>query len=152
MRREILAGSASPIVRHAATSVAANVGEWWDWWPRLSALRRWLRGRVPFTPDPTRVEWIQAAAFTLTNPQAGADCDDLVVAGNALAESIGYETRVALAGDSEGPHHVFGLVRFPGYSDWVPVDWGGDAVTGQLPSWPRVWLPRGVTHVDSITE
>lgn len=144
MSLEILKGSASPLVRQAAMNAAGVGGVWWDWWPRLVSLRSYLRGRVAYAPDPARIEWVQSAELTLTEPNGGADCDDLVVAGNAMAESIGYETAIGLAGGQDGPEHVFGLVRMPGLGEWVPVDWGGPAATGQWPAWPEVWIPENV--------
>ena len=143
MNREVIAGSSAPIVREAARGWSGGRA-WWDWWPQLCSLKRQLRLRVPFVPDPAHVETIQTAEFTLAHPTAGGDCDDLTIAGNALAESIGFETRIGLAGGVDGPAHVFGLVRFPGFGRWVPVDWGGDAPCGEFPSWSRVWLPEGV--------
>lgn len=145
MDREIVAGSASPVVRMTAVNVTSG-RSWWDWWPRLVMLRTFVRGRVRYVPDPARVEWVQTAELTLTNPDGGADCDDMVVLGNALAESIGFNSALGLAGTDDGPEHVFGLVRMPGLGPWVPVDWGGPADTGEWPAWPTLWTPDAVTR------
>lgn len=145
MDREILAGSGSPLIRRTAINATASAA-WWDWWPRIVLLRSFIRGRVRYVPDPVRIEWVQTAELTLTEPDGGADCDDLVVLGNALAESIGFQTAIGMAGTEEGPAHVFGWVRLPGMGPWVPVDWGGPKATGQVPDWPVIWTPAVVTQ------
>lgn len=142
--REVLRGSGSPIVRDTAISIARRAGPWWDAWTRLYSLDAWVRSYVEYQPDPSRIEWLQTASNTLSNPTAGADCDDFVILGRAMLESIGYETTSGLAGDN-GPEHVFALARFPGWSNrWWPVDFGGAERPGRIPRWRNVWLPERV--------
>jgi len=88
----------------------------------VNALFTWVKRNIAFRSDPYRTELIQDPAYTVKR-RAG-DCDDLSTVLNALAASIGFDTRFkTIKADpyNKGEFtHVYSEINING--EWVPAD------------------------------
>lgn len=94
--------------------------------PERVAVALWLyvAERVAYVSDPHRTELIQSPDLTLAVGMG--DCDDLTVLVEAMAQSLGLQTRAVVAGfDERGFDHVWPEVavgRGTGNGSWQALD------------------------------
>ena len=91
----------------------------------LKAVFDWIKSNIKFYGDIQAVETFQEAfhtAFLLK----GGDCDDLVILGAALLESIGYKTKLFVVRYKDRPFHIYMKVGIPPITPyplrWLPFD------------------------------
>ena len=85
----------------------------------MAALYKWVRDNIRYRFDPVSMEWLQSPNRTLR--ERAGDCDDIAVLLGALAESIGYKTRLLTVGpEKERPKHIAIQVRIPPH--WITLD------------------------------
>jgi hypothetical protein len=136
MRELARVGKSDPVLRHLAQSIVANVpGK--DWLGELTALFRFVQGRVRYSLDVNAVETLQPARLTLT--LGYGDCDDMAIALAALAESLGHVCYLCAVGfDEPGAYsHVLVLASGAGETGLVSLD--------ATETRPIGWFPPGVT-------
>lgn len=136
MRREVLAGRKSMIIRNAALSVVFLQPEKSEW-HQANALFEFVRDHIRYIKDIHQVETISTAEKTLETKIG--DCDDQCILLASLAESVGIPSMFVLAGynSPEEFEHVYCALFVD--SEWIPCDPTEANVFGWAPPEPLIY-------------
>lgn len=139
MADAIRGGRTMQIIRMTALRIVAGLpGK--DYRRELDALRRWVRHTIRYTRDVHTVETVQTPEATLSIRHG--DCDDQAVLLGALAESIGFRTRlVAIGPRAMVFQHVYLEAQLPG-GRWTSAETTEDVPLGWAPPWPYRMVQR----------
>lgn len=138
MRRLIDAGKVNAEIRSAAANIIHLVPEK-SGAHEIESLFQFVRDHVRYTRDVLGVETVQLPEWTLRLKYG--DCDDQTVLFCALAESVGYPTRLIAAGysDTITYEHVYAQVLIE--DQWVNADCTERAPLGYAPPDPLlIWI------------
>ena len=83
------------------------------------AVYNWIVQRIHYVRDPNGIERLQTPDATLK--LRTGDCDDMVILGASLLESVGIPTRIKLIGEKRGQYtHIY--MEYLAKGEWVPFD------------------------------
>lgn len=121
-------GREDPVVRDMAIRIVREAGA-----PenhkraQIQAVGRWIQRHLYYVNDPVNVETVATARVILEQAQHGQaafDCDDFVVLGHSLLNSLGIPTEsVIVKGDARDPTqwtHIY--LRAHDGARWIPLD------------------------------
>ena len=129
MRQLIRQGKISLDVKEAACHLIADLPQK-DRLGELSRLFYFVRDQIRYVWDINDIEELKGAPYLL-KIKAG-DCDDKCILGCALAESIGYKTRLVAIGPNQRDFvHVYYEVCLDG--NWIPCETTENVQFGELP-------------------
>jgi hypothetical protein len=126
---------AERILQEASVPPRDSMGE-------VAAIYYFVRDHFRYTHDLRDAEFIQTPPYVLSQLESGKipmlDCDDFTIVGLSLLRSIGYNTKIRIAGYRPDKKftHVYGMVAVKG--QWIPFDaiikskpfgWEGDGAT-----------------------
>jgi transglutaminase-like putative cysteine protease len=98
-------GKKSVRIRQLAVEITRGLKQK-DWVAEISAIHSFVRDRIRYVRDIHGVETLHTAERILDN--AAGDCDDKTILFCALAESLGYHTRIVAIGFRKGSFsHVY---------------------------------------------
>jgi transglutaminase-like putative cysteine protease len=122
-----------PMIRDTAISLVAGLRPK-DWSGEARLLYEYVRDRIRYTRDVSRVETLQTPPVTM-ELEAG-DCDDKSTLLAALLESVGHPTRFVATGyrAPQSFSHVY--VESLLGTKWVPLDATTDKPFGWVPRTP----------------
>ncbi len=139
MAATIRAGRTMQIIRQTALRIVSSLPAK-DYHRELDALRQWVRHTIRYTRDVHTVETVQTPAATLSIRHG--DCDDQAVLLGALAESVGFATRLVAIGPRAGAFgHVYLEALVPG-AGWTSAETTEDVPLGWSPPWPYRMVQR----------
>jgi hypothetical protein len=127
IREYVEAAKRDPDFRHTVAQVVAHLPAH-DHDAELAAVVDFVRRRVRYLHDPWSpdgFEFFQKAPLLLRQALAGVasgDCDDMVILGSAMLESIGFPTRYRVSATApEVYNHIWLEVQAP-RRGWTPVE------------------------------
>lgn len=89
-----------------------------DYLSEATVIHAFVRDKIRYVRDPSRVETLHTAERLLT--QAQGDCDDKTILVCSLLEAIGHPTRLIAIGFNKGFCHVYPQVNIRG--QWYTVE------------------------------
>lgn len=118
MRRLVLSGKKSPMVRQAAVALTQGLVQK-DTYQEIIHLHAFVRDRIRYVRDIRGVETLHTAERVLLNKQG--DCDDKSILLASLLESLGHSTRFVAIGFRPNQYsHVYPEVFDRG--EWLTLE------------------------------
>lgn len=131
MRSLVLRYKTDPMIRDTALSLTADVRQR-DWRNEIRAIFEYVRDRIRYVRDVSRVETLQIPTVTM-ELEAG-DCDDQSTLLATLLESVNHPSRFVAVGYDEPGRYSHVYVESKVGEAWIPLD----------PTAPKPfgWAPR----------
>lgn len=130
MRRLVLSGKKSPMVRQAAVALTQGLPQK-DTYREIVHLHAFVRDRIRYVRDIRGVETLHTAERVLLNKQG--DCDDKSILLASLLESLGHSTRFVAIGFRPNQYsHVYPEVFDRG--EWLTLETTEPVDVGWQPS------------------
>ena len=118
MRRLVLDGKKSVVVRNAALSLMHDVLQK-NYLEEARRIHAFVRDEIRYIRDINGVETLQTPEKTLELKQG--DCDDKSTLAAALLESVGHPTRFVAAGHGGGEYeHVWVETKYG--AQWIAIE------------------------------